>query len=169
MSWVIVAGVGAGISLLGSFSGSGGVSAAGRYKQQLANRNASVADQKADLAIFRSEQDIVKFRSQYSSILGEQTVQFNKANIVGGTGTALEVAMASAEEVDADIANMEYNARAEAGDLRDQAANFRLKGILARFEAKSQARAMRMAAFGKLAGSAASMGTGSTSNSGIYT
>lgn len=154
MSWVIVAGVGASISLLGSFSGAGGVSAAGRYKQQLANRNASVADQKADLAIFRSEQDIVKFRSQYSSILGEQTVQFNKANIMTGTGTALELAMASAEEMDADIANMEYNAKAQASDLQDQATGLRLGGTLARYEAKSRAKAMRVAAVGKAMGSA---------------
>ena len=154
MSWVIVAGVGAGISLLGSFSGASGVSAAGRYKQQIANRNASVADQKADLAIFRSEQDIVKFRSQYSSILGEQTVQFNKANIMTGTGTALELAMASAEEMDADIANMEYNAKAQASDLQDQATGLRLGGTLARYEAKSRAKAMRVAAVGKAMGSA---------------
>ena len=154
MSWVIVAGVGAGISLLGSFSGASGVSAAGRYKQQIANRNASVADQKADLAIFRSEQDIVKFRSQYSSILGEQTVQFNKANIMTGTGTALELAMASAEEMDADIANMEYNAKAQASDLQDQATGLRLGGTLARYEAKSRAKAMRVAAVGNAMGSA---------------
>lgn len=154
MSWVIVAGVGAGISLMGSFSGASGVSAAGRYKQQIANRNASVADQKADLAIFRSEQDIVKFRSQYSSILGEQTVQFNKANIMTGTGTALELAMASAEEMDADIANMEYNAKAQASDLKDQATGLRLGGTLARYEAKSRAKAMRVAAVGKAMGSA---------------
>ena len=154
MSWVIVAGVGAGISLMGSFSAASGVSAAGRYKQQIANRNTSVADQKADLAIFRSEQDIVKFRSQYSSILGEQTVQFNKANIMTGTGTALELAMASAEEMDADIANMEYNAKAQASDLQDQATGLRLGGTLARYEAKSRAKAMRVAAVGNAMGSA---------------
>lgn len=146
-----------GISFMGSMQAASAVSKAGAYNQAIANRNAKVAEQKAEMRIFAGEQDIVKFRNQFDSMLGEQTVQFNKANIVGGTGTALEVAMASAEEVDADIANMEYNAKAEAGDLRDQAANFRLKGILARFEAKSQARAMRMAAFGKAAGQMAAM------------
>tara|TARA_R110001592_G_scaffold73336_1_gene223846 strand:- start:732 stop:1208 length:477 start_codon:yes stop_codon:yes gene_type:complete len=155
--WQAVAAIGAGVSLLGSMSAAKSVSAAGRYKQQIANRNANVADQKADLAIFRSEQDIVKFRSQYDSILGDQTVQFNKANIMTGTGTALELAMSSAEEMDADIANMEYNAKAQASDLQDQAAGLRLGGTLARFEAKSRAKAMRIAAVGKAIGSGANI------------
>ena len=159
MSWVIVAGVGAGISLLGSFSAAGGVDRAGKYNQQIANRNAKVAEQKGDLAIFRSEQDIVKFRSQYAGIEGEQTVAFNKANIMGGTGTALEIAMRSAEEFDADIANIEYNAKAQASDLQDQATGMRLSGALARYEAKAKAKAMKVAAVGKAVGSYASLNT----------
>ena len=71
-----------------------------------------------------------------------------------GTGTALELAMASAEEMDADIANMEYNAKAQASDLQDQATGLRLGGTLARYEAKSRAKAMRVAAVGKAMGSA---------------
>ena len=85
-----------------------------------------------------------------------------------GTGSALEVAMASAEEMDADIANIEYGAKAEAADLKDQAANQRFRGILARFEAKSKAKAMRMQAFGNLAGSMSKMDFGSTSKTGIF-
>jgi len=168
--WMMAAG--AALSFMGSMQAASATSAAGRYNQQVANRNAKVAEQKAALTIFRSEQDIVKFRSQYGGLAGEQEVQYNKANIMTGTGSALEVAMASAEEMDADIANIEYSAKAEAADLKDQAANQRFRGILARFEAKAQAKAMRMKAFGKLAGSASSMdfgSTGSTSNTGLYT
>lgn len=156
MSWIIVAAVGTGVSLMGANAAASGVNAAGKYNQQVANRNAKVAEQKADLAIFRSEQDIVEFRSRYSALVGEQTVQFNKANIMGGTGTALELAMASAEEMDADIANMTYNAKSQSSDLRDQATGLRLGGILARYEAKSQAKAMRVAAVGKAVSGTAS-------------
>ena len=164
--WMMAAG--AALSFMGSMQAASATSAAGRYNQQVAERNAKVAEQKAALTIFRSEQDIVKFRSQYDGLAGEQEVQYNKANIMTGTGSALEVAMASAEEMDADIANIEYSAKAEAADLKDQAANQRFRGILARFEAKAQAKAMRMKAFGKLAGSASSMDFGSTSNTGIF-
>ena len=65
--------------------------------------------------------------------------------------------MKSAEEMDADINNLEYNAKSEAGDYRDQAANMRLQGQLKLFEAKSQAKAMRLQAMGKFAGSMASI------------
>ena len=145
---------GAALSFMGSMSAASATSAAGRYNQQVAERNAKVAEQKAALTIFRSEQDIVKFRSQYGGLAGEQEVQYNKANIMTGTGSALEVAMASAEEMDADIANMEYNAKAQASDLKDQATGLRLGGTLARYEAKSRAKAMRVAAVGKAMGSA---------------
>ena len=56
---------GAALSFMGSMSAASATSAAGRYNQQVANRNAKVAEQKAALTIFRSEQDIVKFRSLY--------------------------------------------------------------------------------------------------------
>ena len=107
MAWMMAAG--AALSFMGTMSAASGVSAAGRYNQQIADRNAKVAEQKAELTIFRSEQDIVKFRSQYNVLAGEQEVQYNKANIMTGTGSALEVAMASAEEMDADIANIVYS------------------------------------------------------------
>lgn len=149
--------IGAGISFMGSMAGASAISKAGAYNQLLANRNAKVAEQKAELRVFRAEQDIVKFRNQYQGLAGEQQVQYSKANILTGTGTALEIAMKSAEEMDADINNLEYNAKAEAGDLRDQAENMRLKGILARYEAKAQAKAMRLQAIGKFAGSMASI------------
>ena len=145
---------GAALSFMGSMSAASATSAAGRYNQQVANRNAKVAEQKAALTIFRSEQDIVKFRSLYDGLAGEQEVQYNKANIMTGTGSDLEVAMASAEEMDADIANMEYNAKAQASDLKDQATGLRLGGTLARYEAKSRAKAMRVAAVGNAMGSA---------------
>ena len=154
MSWMIA---GAALSFMGSMQAASATSAAGRYNQQVAERNAKVAEQKAALTIFRSEQDIVKFRSLYDGLAGEQEVQYNKANIMTGTGSALEVAMASAEEMDADIANMTYNAKSQSSDLRDQATGLRLGGILARYEAKSQAKAMRVAAVGKAVGGTASI------------
>ena len=124
--------IGAGLSLLGANAAAGGVTKAGRYNKQIADRNAKVAEQKAELRLFRAEQDIVKFRSQYQTLAGQQEVQYNKANIMTGTGTALEVAMKSA-------------------------ANMRLQGQLKLFEAKSQAKAMRLQAMGKFAGSMASI------------
>mgnify|MGYP000023316970 FL=1 len=154
--WQMMA-LGAGLSLLGANAAASGVTKAGRYNKQIADRNAKVADQKAELRVFRAEQDIVKFRSQYQTLAGQQEVQYNKANIMTGTGTALEVAMKSAEEMDADINNLEYNAKSEAGDYRDQAANMRLQGQLKLFEAKFQAKAMRLQAMGKFAGSMASI------------
>ena len=78
---------------------------------------------------------------------------------MGGTGTALEIAMRSAEEFDADIANIEYNAKAQASDLQDQATGMRLSGALARYEAKAKAKAMKVAAVGKAVGSYASFNT----------
>tara|TARA_R100000781_G_scaffold34593_1_gene24820 strand:- start:28 stop:498 length:471 start_codon:yes stop_codon:yes gene_type:complete len=148
---------GAGLSFMGSMNSAKAVSAAGKYNQQVANRNAAVATQKGKLKEFRAEQDAVKFREAYDGLLGQQTTEYAKGGMMVGTGSALEVAMKSAEEMDDDIATLEYNARAEAGDLRDQAENLRLQGVLARYEAKAQAKAIRMAAFGKFATSMASV------------
>ena len=76
--------IGAGLSLLGANAAAGGVTKAGRYNKQIADRNAKVAEQKAELRLFRAEQDIVKFRSQYQTLAGQQEVQYNHCYDLSG-------------------------------------------------------------------------------------
>ena len=144
---------GAGLSLLGGLQAADGVEKAGAYNKKIADRNAKVAENKAEMRVFQAGREITRFREEFRE-LNDASAQAMRANGVVISGTALDVLLDNALEAEKDIQTIAYNAAADASDLREKGVNERLRGELSAFQAKAQARAMRTAAFGQAFGNA---------------
>lgn len=140
--------IGAGVSAVGSFSAAEGVKQTGRYNKQIADRNAKVSEQKAEMALFDASRNAVKFRNDFRGLNDASAMAMRKNN-VAITGSALDVLLGNALNFEIDNENQRRQAAATASDFRENAVNERLRGQLAYYEAKQQARAMKIAAIGK--------------------
>lgn len=134
---------GAGISLLGSEMAASGVKAAGAYNKGIADRNAQVADNKAIMTMQQAGREITRFREEFRG-LNDASAQAMRKNGVVISGTALDVLLDNALEAERDMQTINYNAAANASDIREKGVNERLRGNLANYEAKVQAKAMRI-------------------------
>ena len=135
--------VGAGVSLLAGQAAAGAASAAGRYNQAVADRNKALLDQQAEQAVFRTGQEIVRFRSQFQELQAASAAAMRFNGVVASSGTPLDVLLENAEQADAQIAAIQYNGAAEARDLRQEGINQQLQGSIAALEANAQASAIR--------------------------
>lgn len=142
--------IGAGVSAAGTFAAAEGTKQVGRYNKQIADRNAKVAEQKAEMALFDASRNAVKFRNDFRGLNDASALAMRKNN-VAITGSALDVLLNNALNFEIDNENQRRQAAATASDYRENALNERLRGQLAYYEAKQQARAMKIAAIGKAA------------------
>jgi hypothetical protein len=140
---VAIAAAGAGLSLMGSEMAASGVREAGRYNKAIADRNADVADNRAQMRVIESGREIVRFREEFRE-LNAASGQAMRKNGTVISGTALDVLLNNALEAESDIQTIAYNAAADASDLREKGVNERLRGELANYESKAQAKAMRI-------------------------
>ena len=127
-----------------------GTKQVGRYNKQIADRNAKVAEQKAEMALFDASRNAVKFRNDFRGLNDASALAMRKNN-VAITGSALDVLLNNALNFEIDNENQRRQAAATASDYRENAVNERLRGQLALYEAKQQATAMKIAAIGKAA------------------
>ena len=142
--------IGAGVSTAATFMAADGTKKAGRYNKQIADRNAKVAEQKAEMALFDASRNAVKFRNDFRGLNDASAMAMRKNN-VAITGSALDVLLNNALNFEIDNENQRRQAAATASDYRENAVNERLRGQLAYYEAKQQARAMKIAAIGRAA------------------
>ena len=142
--------IGAGISAGATVLAADGTKQVGRYSKQIADRNAKVAEQKAEMALFDASRNAVKFRNDFRGLNDASAMAMRKNN-VAITGSALDVLLGNALNFEIDNENQRRQAAATASDYRENAVNERLRGQLAYYEAKQQARAMKIAAIGKAA------------------
>jgi hypothetical protein len=142
--------LGAFVSAAGQMQAASGIESAGEYNRQIGERNEKVAEQKAEMRIFQASQEALRFSEEFRSLndASMQAMRFN--GVVGSSGTSLDVAMNNALEAEKDIQTMKMNAARDASDMREEGVNARLKGELSAYEAKAQAKAMRIGAMGSL-------------------
>ena len=136
------------MGLIGDFMAADSVKATGRYNKQIADRNAKSEEQKAEMALFDASRNAVKFRNDFRGLNDASAMAMRKNN-VAITGTALDVLLNNALSFEVDNENQRRQAAATASDFRENAVNERLRGQIAYFEARSQAKAMRIRAVGK--------------------
>lgn len=142
--------LGTAASTAATFAAADGTKKVGRYNKQIADRNAKVAEQKAEMALFDASRNAVKFRNDFRGLNDASAMAMRKNN-VAITGSALDVLLNNALNFEIDNENQRRQAAATASDYRENAVNERLRGQLALYEAKQQARAMKIAAIGKAA------------------
>ena len=140
--------------------------AIGRYNQDVANRNALVAEQEAQLIEKQSEFDIARLDTNFKKIEGASRVAFAKSGVVAGSGTAYKIAVANAREAELQRQIIRYNSKVEQS-RKIESANFsRIQGNIARQQA-------RLAQIGTIASTGTSLlsmsNFGSTPRSNTFT
>ena len=151
--------LGAAVSLAGSEAAAQGVKDSAKYNKRITDRNADVLENRAQQKVFQAGQEIVRFREEFRD-LNDASAQTQRRNgVVATSGTALDVLLANAVEAETDMQQIEMNAAAEASDLKEQSINEKLKGQYAMYDAKNQARAMRIQGITQAASTGYSMYT----------
>ena len=110
--------------------------AIGKYNQAVNNRNALVAEQESKQIEKQSEFDIAQFDKQFTKLEGETEVALAKSGVVQGTGTAYRIRMQNAVEASLQKNIMEYNAKVGAARKMEDANFARIKGTIAKQQAK---------------------------------
>jgi len=127
-----------------------------QYNAEILNRNARVAEQKAEQRLFMSAVEEGRLREDAVEFIADQQAAYNASGVVSGQDTALTVALESAQRADEVIRNTAYNSEIDAQGLREEAVNYRLAANIKRAEGAEQKRASRIQAFGTILGGASS-------------
>jgi hypothetical protein len=153
----------AGLNVLGGLMGASGSAKSGNsamriaeYNAQLRERDAKVAEQQAEQRIFMSKVEEGRLREDAVEFIGDQQAAYNASGVVAGTGTALTVALESAQRADEQIRNTAFNAMVDASVFREEATKQRLQAAVVRAEGAATARTKRMQAYGSLLSTASS-------------
>jgi len=110
--------------------------AIGKYNQAANNRTAEVLDGQATQIEQKAEFDIAQFNKTYQKVKGETTVALAKSGVQVGTGSAYNIALSNALEKRLQENLIRYNSQVAAANKREEASFARIKGNIARQEAK---------------------------------
>jgi len=140
--------------------------AIGKYNQDANNRTAAVLDNQAVQIEQKAEFDIAQFNKTYQKVKGETTVALAKSGVQVGTGSAYNVALSNAIEKRLQENLIRYNSQVAAANKREEASFARIKGNIARQEA-------RLAQIGTIARAGTTLltlnsGTGTSPKSTVY-
>jgi len=111
--------------------------AAYNFNADINERNAKAADQEAAQLVFTEEQNIVQFREDFSDLQDSTNQAFRYNGWIAEEGTPLKVALANAQEADAEIETRRYNAAVGAQTISEQGVESRLQGQLNRMYGKA--------------------------------
>ena len=139
--------------------------AIGKYNQAANNRAAEVLEGQATQIEQKAEFDVAQFNKTYQKVKGETTVALAKSGVQVGTGSAYNIALSNALEKRLQENLIRYNSRVAAANKREEASFARIKGNIARQEA-------RLAQIGTIASAGTTllkMGGGSNPQSTTYT
>lgn len=145
----------AGVSAAGSIKSGKAARAAAEYNAKIKERNAKVAEQAAEQVLAQSDRDALVTQNIASKFISSQMVGYRKAGVVASTGTALKVALDSANNADEKIALGKYQAKVNAITLREQAVDARLGASLAIAEGQAAEQASKFQAISSLLGGSA--------------
>ena len=142
-------------------------SAAGKYNQAVQNRNAQVAEQEAERLEQVKEFDIARFDQQFQKLQGETktAILFSGAEL---SGSGLRILRANAEQAEIEKDLIEYNSKVGQARAFEEANFSRMKGVMARNEARmAEIQYYKQAGESLLAMSGG--GSGGTGQSSTYT
>ena len=146
MSWV---------TAVASVAAAQQASAIGKYNQSIQNRNAEVAEQKAEAIKKQTEFDLARFDQQFEQLTGETKVATLKSG-VELSGSALNILRYNAEQAEIQKDIMDYNSKVAQSQAIEQANFSRMQGVVAR----QQGRAAAIGFYGQAAGAFGKTETG---------
>ena len=110
--------------------------AIGKYNQAIQNRNAQVAEQESQRLAERNEFDLARFDQQFVQLQGSTKTAILKSGAeLSGSGLRILRANAEQAEVEKDI--MDYNSKINQAKKFEEANFARIKGNVARQNAKA--------------------------------
>ena len=111
-------------------------SAAGKYNQAVQNRNAQVAEQEAERLEQQKEFDLARFDQQFSKLQGETKTAILTSGVeLSGSGLNVMRYNAQQAEIEKDI--LDYNSKVAQSQKMEEANFARMRGQIARNEAKA--------------------------------
>ena len=124
------------ISAVASIAAASQASAAGKYNQAVQERNARVAEQEAEQIEKQKEFDLVRFDQQFSQLQGETKTAILTSGVeLSGSGLNVMRYNAQQAEIEKDI--LDYNSKVAQSQKMEEANFARMRGQVARNEAKA--------------------------------
>jgi len=108
----------------------------GKYNQKSFNRSADVLEGQALQLEQKAEFDIAQFRKDFYRMTGTSVVALSKSGVQVGTGSAANIALSNAYEAKLQEDLIKYNSKVAANNKQEEANFARIKGSMARQEAK---------------------------------
>jgi hypothetical protein len=107
-----------------------------KYNQSVQNRNALVLEGQADQIEAKAEFDIAQFQKDFKKMEGETTVALAKSGVELGTGSAYNIELSNAYEAKLQENLIKYNSQVAVNNKMEEANFARIRGTMARNEAK---------------------------------
>tara|TARA_R110000803_G_scaffold42799_2_gene91566 strand:- start:745 stop:1206 length:462 start_codon:yes stop_codon:yes gene_type:complete len=126
------------ISAVASVAAARQASSIGSYNQAIQNRNAQVAEQKAEALKEQTKFDIARFDQQFEQLTGQTKVATLKSG-VELSGSALNILRYNAEQAEIQKDIMDYNSKVAQSQAIEQANFARMQGVVAKQQARSAA------------------------------
>ena len=124
------------ISAVASVAAAQQASAAGKYNQAVQERNARVAEQEAEGLEKQKEFDLARFDQQFSQLQGETKTAILTSGVeLSGSGLNVMRYNAQQAEIEKDI--LDYNSKVAQSQKMEEANFARMRGQIARNEAKA--------------------------------
>jgi len=111
------------------------VGALGKYNQSVQNRNALIKEQEAEAIKKQTEFDLARFDQQFERLTGQTKVATLKSG-VEISGSALNILRYNAEQAEIQKDVMDYNSQVAQSQKIEEANFARIRGQIARREAK---------------------------------
>ena len=111
-------------------------SAIGKYNQQVANRNATIAEQEAGQIDKQAEFDIARFDQKFRQSVGTVEVALAKSGVDITSGSGARVTEANALEKEMNNKITRYNADVGMANKMEEARFSRIQGEMARQQAR---------------------------------
>ena len=124
------------ISAVASVAAARQASAAGKYNQAVDNRNALVAEQEIEQQEKQNEFDLARFDQQFVKLQGQTKTAIYKSGVeLSGSGLRIIRYNAEQAEIEKDI--LTYNSKVKQSQKMEEANFARMKGQIARNEART--------------------------------
>ena len=111
-------------------------SAAGEYNQAIFNRNAEVKEQEAEIIKQRTEYEIAQFDRKFAALQGQTKTAVLKSG-AELSGSGLRILRFNAEQAEIEKDMIEYNSKVGQARAYEEANFARMKGSLARQQARA--------------------------------
>ena len=124
------------VTAIASVAAAQQASAAGRYNQAVQERNAKVKEQEAEIIRQRTEYEIAQFDRKFAALQGEtKTAVLTSGAELSGSG--LRILQYNAEQAEIEKNILDYNSKVAQSQKLEQANFARIRGQIARNEARA--------------------------------